>query len=109
LTVRRASGTLDVVLVPSDDPPFVEVCFDDAPRGIALRHRDGRELVRRLEERGDGAPLVARIFAARQSPFPQRFVPTPEEESLLLAALDVPPDVGGRLADLRTAVAARRV
>jgi hypothetical protein len=97
------------VLVPSGDPPFVEVCFDDAPRGIALRLRDGRELVRRLEERGDVAPLVARIFAARRSSFPQRFVPTAADESVLLAALDVPPEVSGRLAGLRAAVAARRL
>jgi hypothetical protein len=96
------------VLVPGDDPPFVEVCFDEASRGIALRLRDGRELVRRLEERGDAAQLVARVFAARRSPFPQRFLPTTAEEPVLLAALDLPPDVSSRLAALRAALAARR-
>jgi len=95
------------VLVPGDDPPFVEVCFDDAPRGIALRLRDGRELVRRLEEKGDAGPLVSRIFAARRSAFPQRFLPTAADEPVLLEALDASPAAGGRLGELRAAIAAR--
>jgi len=91
--------------VPGDDPPFVEVCLDDAPRGIALRMRDGRELVRRLEERGDASDLVARLFAARRSPYPQRFVPRDGDVELLLAALEGAPPVAGRLAGLREALA----
>ena len=95
------------MLVPGDDPPFVEVCFDDAERGIALRRRDGRELVRRLEELGTAGALVARIFAAQRSTYPKRFVPEPSDDSVLLAALDQLPAVGGRLSELRKAVAAR--
>ena len=96
------------MLVPGDDPPFVRVCFDDAERGIALRRRDGRELVRRLEELGNAAPLVARIFAAQRSAYPQRFVPERDDEVILRDALDLQPAVGGRLSELRKAVAARR-
>jgi len=94
------------VLVPGDDPPFVEICFDEAERGIALRRRDGRELVRRLEQLGTAAPLVARIFAAQRSAYPQRFVPERGDEAAFLAALDLQPAVGGRLSQLREAVAA---
>ena len=95
------------MLVPGDDPPFVRICFDDADRGIALRRRDGRELVRRLEKLGSAAPLVARIFAAQRSAYPQRFVPARDDEAALLDALDLQPAVGGRLSELREAVAAR--
>jgi hypothetical protein len=95
------------MLVPGDDPPFVEVCFGDDERGIRLRARDGRELIRRLEEAGDAAAIVARVFAARRSPFPQRFVPTREDELVIAAALERPPSVIGRLADLRDTLSAR--
>jgi len=95
------------VLVPGDDPPFVQICLVDAEREIPLRRRDGRELVRRLEELGTAAPLVARIFAAQRSAYPQRFVPERDDEALLLAALGLQPAVGGRLSRLRDAVAAR--
>ena len=88
------------MLVPGDDPPFVTVCFPDSE--VRLRARDGRELTRRLEERGEHRDLLARIFAARRARFPQRFVPEGDDEAALLAALDDPPELPpGKLAELR--------
>jgi uncharacterized protein (DUF1778 family) len=96
------------VLVPSGDPPFVTVCFPDSNEQVQLRARDGRELIRRLEERGEHRELLARIFAARRAPFPQRFVAESADETALVAALDDPPDVpSDRLAELRNVLRSR--
>lgn len=88
--------------MPGDDPPFVTVCFPDSDKEVSIRTRAGRELVRRLEERGGHSALVARIFAARRGRFPQRFVTEGDDEAVLLAALDDAPELAaGRLAELR--------
>ena len=39
-----------VVLVPGDDPPFVTMILPQGAPQVRLRLREGRELIRRLEE-----------------------------------------------------------
>jgi hypothetical protein len=95
------------MLVPGDDPPFLTVCLTDATEEFPLRLRQGNELIRRLEAAGGAPGLVPRIFAARAAAFPQRFTARPEDERALLAALEAGPEVTGRLAELREALASR--
>ncbi len=96
------------MLVPGDDPPFVIMRLRAAPEGIPLRLRQGNDLIRRLESLGGQTELVNRILTARGGPYPQEFAAEPEDEPVLLAALDAAPEVRpGRLAELRAALRAR--
>ena len=93
------------MLVPGDDPPFVNLRLRGEPREFPLRLRQGNDLIRRLEGAPGRTELVTRIVAARAGPYPQVFVAEPEDEPLLLAALEAPPELApGRLADLRDAL-----
>lgn len=96
------------MLVPGDDPPFVAVCLSAPASEFRLRTRDGRDLIHRLEQRGSHAELVARIFAAKRAPFPQRFDVSEADEDALLAALAGATDLGRRLGELRTELEERR-
>jgi hypothetical protein len=97
------------VLLPGDDPPFVIVRLRDGAEEFPLRARHGRELIRRLEDLlGHQPELVTRIIAARRGRYPQQFLAERDDEPVLLAALDAPPEMqAGRLADLREALRAR--
>jgi hypothetical protein len=93
------------MLVPSDDPPFAVFRLHDGAGEFPLRQRQGRELIRRLESGGGQQELVSRILAARRSRYPQQFDARPDDEPVVLAALDAPPELpAGRLADLRDAL-----
>jgi hypothetical protein len=93
------------VLVPGDDPPFVIMRLGG--QTIALRRRNGNELIRRLEGVGSQGDLVARIFDARRGAYPQEFEVRTEDEPVLLAALDALPELpAGKLTDLRDALRA---
>ncbi len=98
------------MLVPGDDPPFVIMRLHSGPAEVPLRLRQGSELIRRLENQPGGRPeLVARLFAARQGAYPQEFVAEPDDEPILLAALEAPPELPpGRLTELRDALSAQR-
>lgn len=73
---------------------------------VRLKLREGRELIRRLENGAAEQPeIVKRILRARQAPYPQRFALEPGDGAVLLAALQQPPDLDrGRLAELQAAL-----
>jgi hypothetical protein len=96
------------VLVPSDDPPFVAFCLSAPESEVRLRTREGRDLIRRLEQQGGHGDLVARIFAARRAPFPQRFQVSAADEEVVLSALDGADDLGPRLSELCASLQERR-
>jgi hypothetical protein len=96
------------MLVPSDDPPFAVFRLHGGTSEFPLRQRQGRELIRRLENGGGRQELVSRILAARRSRYPQQFDAEVDDEPMLLAALDAPPELpAGRLAELRDALRER--